>query len=233
MYSVNGPTATVAAHGLFDWLCVLHALVLLCCLQGCMSFTLDVAYQPTDVARTLVGSNQTPVILFLSAVEDRRSRGINSLNVCFVGSMHTYRTALPPTDIVREALATELSLLGVRVSTTMTDAQAIFKGMLRRFEQCAGDNTSTVEIQAELHALGGSVPLWSGSLRSEVKAKGGEGVLSSTYETGLSSDLSQALSASVQQLGQNTGFARAIANLKGSPPGQPPQTLPSQPPPIY
>lgn len=225
----HGPTPTVTAHGLFDWLRLLHVLVLFCCLQGCETFTLDVAYQPTDVARTLVRPDNPPVTLFLSSVEDRRSTGIKSLNVCFQGGANTYRTAHPVTDIVREALATELSLLGVRISTTMIDAQASFKGVLRRFEQCGDAQTSTVEIHAELHAQEGSRLLWSGSLQSEI-VKPRPSSLSSTFAAELSAALSQALSAAVQQLGQNSGFAQAVANLKGRPPGP---TLPSQPPPIY
>jgi hypothetical protein len=232
MYFLNGSTPLVAARGVVDCLRVLHVLVLLCCLQGCETFTLNVAYQPTGTAQTTVGSDNTPVTLFLPPVEDQRSQGIRSLNVCFVGGAHTYQTDRPPTDIVREALATELSLLGVRVSSTATDAQASFKGVLRRFEQCLSEESSTIEIQAELHAQEGSRLLWGGTLQNQVVKKSGS-AYSPTFAAILSAGLSQALSAAVQQLGQNSSFAQAVANLRGRVPMRPSPDLAFPPPPIY
>lgn len=229
---MNGSILTVVPLCLFDWLRVLHILVLFCYVQGCQTFTLKVAYQPTDAARPLLDSENTPVTLFLPPVEDQRTNGAQSLNVCFAGSANTYRTDRPPTDIVRDALAAELTRLGVRVSRTAIDTQGRFKGALKRFEVCRTNGTSTVEIQAELRVQEGASVLWSESLKSKIDLPDFS-VTSPTFEADLSSGVSHTLSAAVQQLAQNSGFAQALANLTGRPPLRPPLEKPLQRPSIY
>jgi hypothetical protein len=103
--------------------------------------------------------------------------------------------------------------------------------VLTRFEWCGTDSTTTVEIQAELHAQDGLRLLWSGTLRSQVVVKI---TSSSRLAEDVSASLSLALKTALQQLGKNSGFAQAVANVSGrSPvrPSSPDQSLP--PPPIY
>jgi hypothetical protein len=127
-------------------------------------------------------------------------------------------------------MATELSMLGIRVASLADAAQGTLRGQLKQFERCGTDESFTVDAHVDLFGTDGVQLVWSGELYGKtVVSSGGSG--SADYERNLTTGFSRALTEAVQKLNQ-PGFMRAVKSLGGESPPLPSGGA-STPPPIY
>lgn len=225
-----------AAGNVSHRLALVFSLTAVWCLPGCQTFTLPVKYESPDMARPVAGSDAGVVTLFFSPVEDRRTRAIHSLNVCLKEFASTYQTDRSPVEIVHEALVTELSKSGVRMTSTVEGAQGTLRGQLKQFEHCTNDTSYTVDVHVDLYGTENAGVLWSGDLYARVIFSSGSS-LSTDYERKVNIGFSRALTEAIPKVNQPS-FTRALKSLAvGSPAlpsgGASKPAAADVPPPIY
>jgi S1-C subfamily serine protease len=182
-------------------------------ISGCAAQKLNLNY---DADPTFLLKTKEPVSLYLSPIEDQRpNRGQALVDEPIV--INQYQANVP--EAFHAALKAELSALGIGIANSANGADGILNGRLKKyygmFDPCGSYCTSTVEtvLRLELYSSQTSKLLWTGTLKSTNRSRGGS--IGSQY---VGETLEQSFKDTIASLRREPELLEAVVSLSGSPP---------------
>ena len=200
-------------------------------LSGCYNFTLNVLYDPVDYPPQIFSSKDKRPVLYIDPIVDNREIiskstrfGVRSGRFeedpkiiihyyMFNGSRH-WRTSKTHTEIIREALETEIRRFGIKTTEDLSLAGGVLKASIERFDTSMGGSSSDnsfVEINLQLFQTGFENPVWSGTLKGR---EGKKGLPRNDY----GGRLSAALNMAIKQWHGYPDFQKVLVGLSGNVP---------------
>ena len=221
-------------------------------LFGCAtsrSMTVNVSYDPIDYPPQFFSLKDKRPTLYLDSVIDNREFAVEVIGGAINGTRkmgrfkedstlyfqmddhlipgpinQQYRISKPPSEIIREALETEVHRFGIKTVKDRGLADGVLKASIEEFGTdwaliVKGDHL--IKINLNLYQTGFDDPVWSGMLKGKPEKASGDGEM-----------LNTTLNMAIKSWYSYPGFKEALVRLAGnvsSPPSsqQPPQAVES------
>ena len=207
-----------------------------------------VAYDPIDPPNRFLKPEDPRPVLYIDSVEDNREFAVEhkqkvglwgdksgrfeedpKLIYSLFGIVQgNYRTSKTSTEIIREALETEVHRLGIKITKDRDLADGILNASIEKFsypKSSYGIHFATlnerviVKINLRLYQAGFDDPVWSGTVQGTPKFKREHDIFESRRSA---YGLNTALNMAIKQWYSYPGLKDALANLSGNNFSQPP-----------